>query len=100
MQKRNIFIRFIGALARKFRIFQETWIFPWLENKHIITVSHWGLDTFVLVLKLCSTCVAAVFRLLIPRPLKSLYGETVLVSNLHVTLLIYRISFSLQFCLA
>lgn len=81
MRKRNIFLRLVGGLARKFRIFQETWIFPWWENKRMITVPLWVLDTFVLVLKLCSTCVMGVVRILMPRPMKSLNGETVLVRS-------------------
>ncbi|CAH2102103.1 unnamed protein product [Euphydryas editha] len=81
MRKKNIFSCIIGALARKFRVFQEIWLFPCFGNRKLSTVPLWALDTFVLILKLCSTSIMAVLRTLLPETKKSLYGETVLVTG-------------------
>lgn len=80
MRRRNIFVRCIGLIARKFRALQEEWILPWWGSGGLTTVPLWALDTIVLVVKICSTCAMAVFRVFIPPAMKSLYGETILVS--------------------
>ncbi|XP_026498070.2 17-beta-hydroxysteroid dehydrogenase 13-like [Vanessa tameamea] len=81
MYRRNIFLRIIGSLARKFRRLQEIWILPWFGNGKLAAIPRWALDIFVLVLKLFCTCVMAVARTLIPESMKSLHGETILVTG-------------------
>ncbi|XP_072939286.1 17-beta-hydroxysteroid dehydrogenase 13-like [Epargyreus clarus] len=78
---RNILLRSIGAIARKFRVLQEVWILPWWGSGGIATAPLWAVDILVLVVKLCSTCAVAVVRVLIPPVMKSLYGETVLITG-------------------
>lgn len=73
-------MRFIASAARKFRILQEVWILPWWEDERLAAVPLWAVDILVLIVKLCSTCTLAVARILIPPVIKSLHGETVLVS--------------------
>lgn len=80
MRRKNLFVRSVGALARKFRVLQETWILPWWESRGLASAPLWAIDTVVLVIKLCSACVVAVLKVLIPPSMKSLHGETVLVS--------------------
>lgn len=80
MRRRNLFVRSVGALARKFRVLQETWILPWWGSGGWACAPLWALDSVVLVIKLCSACVVAVLKVLIPPTKKSLHGETVLVS--------------------
>lgn len=84
MRKRNIFLRFIGFIARKFRAFQEEWIILLWGGGVLVAIPLWSLDSLVLVVKLCSVCVIGAVRVLIPPTMKSLYGETVLVSYLLV----------------
>ncbi|XP_063826958.1 17-beta-hydroxysteroid dehydrogenase 13-like [Ostrinia nubilalis] len=81
MYRRNIFVRSIGGAARKFRALQEVWILPWWGSGGLSSAPLWALDTLVLVVKLCSTCAMAVFRVLIPPAMKSLHGETVLITG-------------------
>ncbi|XP_045780039.1 17-beta-hydroxysteroid dehydrogenase 13-like isoform X1 [Maniola jurtina] len=81
MRRRNIFVRCIGFIARKFRALQEVWILPWWGGGGLVTAPLWALDAFVLVVKICSTCAMAVFRVFIPPAMKSLYGETVLITG-------------------
>ncbi|XP_022822143.1 17-beta-hydroxysteroid dehydrogenase 13-like isoform X1 [Spodoptera litura] len=78
MHRKNIFVRLIGILARKFRVLQEVWILPWWGSGGLATVPLWTLDTLVLLLKLCSTCTLAAAKVFIPPTMKSLHGETVL----------------------
>lgn len=73
-------MRSVGTMARKFRALQEIWILPWWGSGGIASAPIWVLDTVVLVVKLCSTCVLAMVRVIIPPALKNLYGETVLVT--------------------
>lgn len=84
MYRRNIIVRFIGSAARKFRILQEVWILPWWGDGRLAAVPLWAVDILVLIVKLCSTCTVAAARVLIPPILKSLHGETVLVSFLLI----------------
>lgn len=74
-------MRFIGSVARKFRTVQEVWILPWWGDGRLAAVPLWTVDTLVLVAKICSTCTMAAVRVLIPPVMKSLHGETVLVTN-------------------
>lgn len=80
MYRKNIVVRFIGSAARKFRVAQELWILPWWGEGRFAAAPLWAMDTFVLVVKLFSTCAMAVVKALMPPILKSLDGETVLVS--------------------
>ncbi|KAL4719593.1 hypothetical protein ACJJTC_008780, partial [Scirpophaga incertulas] len=79
--KRNIVVRYIGSAARKFRALQEVWILPWWGSGGLSAVPLWAIDTLVLLVKLCSTCAVAVFKVLIPPVPKSLHGETVLITG-------------------
>lgn len=72
-------VRFIGAVARKFRIIEEVWILPWWGSGGLAAIPLWTLDTFVLVVKLFSTCTISFARVFIPPVMKNLHGETVLV---------------------
>ncbi|CAH2989119.1 unnamed protein product [Chilo suppressalis] len=81
MSRRNIFVRSVGSAARKFRAIQEVWILPWWGSGGLTTVPLWTVDTVVLIVKLCSTCVMAIFKVLIPPAMKSLHGETVLITG-------------------
>ncbi|KAJ0182269.1 hypothetical protein K1T71_001638 [Dendrolimus kikuchii] len=81
MHMKNALVRLIGRLARKFRILQEVWILPWWGSGGVAAVPLWALDTFVLVIKLCSTCTVALSRLLIPPAMKNLHGETILITG-------------------
>lgn len=81
-------MRSIGGAARKFRALQEVWILPWWGSGGLSSAPLWALDTLVLVVKLCSTCVMAVVKVLIPPTMKSLYGETVLVRKGRVILVL------------
>lgn len=83
MRRKNLFVRSLGALARKFRVLQETWILPWWGSGGLASAPLWAVDTAVLVIKLCSACVVAVLKVLIPPTMKSLHGETVLVSSVE-----------------
>lgn len=79
MYMRNIFVRAIGKLARKFRTVQEVWILPWWGDGRLVAVPLFAVDVLVLVAKLCSTCTMAAVRVFIPPVMKSMHGETVLV---------------------
>ncbi|XP_041975685.1 17-beta-hydroxysteroid dehydrogenase 13-like [Aricia agestis] len=81
MNKRNIFRRSLGFVARKFRIFQEVWLIPLWGDGRIASVPLWALDTAVLVVKLWSAGLSAVFKVLIPPAMRSLHGETVLITG-------------------
>lgn len=81
MNRKNVLINFIGRLARRFRILQEVWIQPWWGSGGVAAVPLWALDTFVLVIKLCSTCTVALTRVLFPPVMKNLHGETILVNE-------------------
>ncbi|XP_047520646.1 17-beta-hydroxysteroid dehydrogenase 13-like [Pieris napi] len=81
MRSRNIFVRFIGHVARKFRRFQEVWILPWWGSGWVAAIPLNVLDSMVLVAKLCSCCVAAAVRVLIPPTMKNMNGETVLITG-------------------
>lgn len=81
MGRSNTIARTLGKAARQFRCFQETYILPWWDNGGLTSIPLWALDTLVLVIKVCSTCVMAVIRVLIPPVLKSLHGETILVTG-------------------
>ncbi|CAH0592798.1 unnamed protein product [Chrysodeixis includens] len=81
MHRKNIFVRLIGSLARKFRVLQEVWILPWWGSGGLAAVPLWTLDSLVLLVKLCSTCTVAITKILIPPALKSLHGETVLITG-------------------
>ena len=72
---------FIASVARKFRVLQEVWILPWWGSGGLSALPLWTLDTLVLLVKLCSTCTAAVAKVFIPATMKSLIGETILVSG-------------------
>lgn len=89
MARKNVFVRVIGGAARKFRAVQEVWILPWWGSGGLASAPLWALDTLVLIVKLCSTCVMAVCRVLIPPVMKSLHGETVLVSDANTIALVY-----------
>ncbi|XP_059051200.1 17-beta-hydroxysteroid dehydrogenase 13-like [Achroia grisella] len=81
MPRKNIFIRSIRSAARRFRAVQEVWILPWWGSGGVANAPFWALDTLVLVVKLFSTCAVALVRLLIPPVMKSLHGETVLITG-------------------
>ncbi|XP_068626872.1 17-beta-hydroxysteroid dehydrogenase 13-like isoform X2 [Battus philenor] len=81
MRSKGVIFRYIGTFARKFRAFQETWLLPWWGSGGMTTAPLWALDTLVLIVKLCSTCAIAIARVLIPPTMKSLYGETVLITG-------------------
>ncbi|XP_049883081.1 17-beta-hydroxysteroid dehydrogenase 13-like [Pectinophora gossypiella] len=81
MRRRNAFVRSVGMLARKFRALQEVWILPWWGSGGLASAPLYALDTVVLVVKLCSACVVALLKVLIPPALKSLHGETVLITG-------------------
>ncbi|CAH2050876.1 unnamed protein product, partial [Iphiclides podalirius] len=81
MRSKGLVFRYIRTLARKFRAFQETWLLPWWGAGKVTVVPLWALDTLVLIVKLCSTCAVAIVRVLIPPTMKSLYGETVLITD-------------------
>ncbi|XP_052750205.1 17-beta-hydroxysteroid dehydrogenase 13-like [Galleria mellonella] len=81
MPTKNFFVRSIGGVARKFRALQEIWILPWWGSGGLANAPFWALDTLVLVVKLCSTCAVALVRILIPPIMKSLHGETVLITG-------------------
>ncbi|KAJ8735866.1 hypothetical protein PYW07_007486 [Mythimna separata] len=81
MHRKNIFVRFVATLARKFRVLQEVWILPWWGSGGLAAVPVWALDTLVLIVKLISTCSVAVTRIFVPVTMKSLHGETVLVTG-------------------
>lgn len=81
MHRKNIFVGFVGSLARKFRVLQEVWILPWWGSGGLAAVPVWTLDTLVLLVKLFSTCTVAIAKIFIPATMKSLHGETVLVSE-------------------
>lgn len=74
-------MRVIGSVAKTFRKAQEVWIFPWWGDGRLAAVPLWAVDILVLVAKICSTCTMAVVRVLIPPVMKSLHGETVLVTT-------------------
>lgn len=80
-RRRNLIMQAIGRTARNFRVWQEVWLMPYLGKGGLMVVPLWALDSFVLVLKLCSTCTMAVVKVLIPPVMKSLHGETILVSK-------------------
>ncbi|XP_063616402.1 epidermal retinol dehydrogenase 2-like [Cydia splendana] len=81
MGRKNLLVRCVGTAARKFRALQEVWILPWWGSSRLALAPLWALDTLVLVVKLCSTCAMAVFRVLVPPVMKSLHGETVLITG-------------------
>ncbi|CAG9136804.1 unnamed protein product [Plutella xylostella] len=81
MARQNVFVRTIGGAARKFRAIQEVWILPWWGSGGWANVPLWTLDCVVLVVKLCSTCAVAAFHFIIPPVMKSMYGETVLITG-------------------
>ncbi|XP_075981083.1 17-beta-hydroxysteroid dehydrogenase 13-like [Anticarsia gemmatalis] len=81
MNRRNRLVRFVGILARKFRVIEEVWILPWWGSGGLAAIPLMTLDTLVLVVKLFSTCTMAVVKVLIPPALKSLHGETVLITG-------------------
>uniref|UniRef100_A0A2A4JSK3 Short-chain dehydrogenase/reductase 3 n=1 Tax=Heliothis virescens TaxID=7102 RepID=A0A2A4JSK3_HELVI len=81
MHRKNIFVRFVGSLARKFRVLEEVWILPWWGSGGLAAVPLWTIDTLVLLVKLCSTITVAALRVLIPPAMKSLHGETILVTG-------------------
>ncbi|VVD05753.1 17-beta-hydroxysteroid dehydrogenase 13-like [Leptidea sinapis] len=81
MGRKNVFTCSIGYLARKYRIFQEVWLNPWWGSGGLTAIPLWTLDIIVLFVKISSTCVVAAFRVLIPPTMKSLYGETVLITG-------------------
>ncbi|CAK1540319.1 unnamed protein product [Leptosia nina] len=68
-------------VARRFRVFQEVWILPWWGNGWVTAIPLWMLDSMVLMVKLFSTCVVAAIRVLIPPTMKSLNGETILITG-------------------
>lgn len=80
MYRRNILVRFVANLAKKFRAWQEVWILPWWGSGGLASAPLWALDTLVLLVKLFSSCTVAAFRVLVPPALSNLHGETVLVS--------------------
>lgn len=79
-------VRFIGVVAKRFRIVEEVWIFPWWGSGRLAAIPLWTLDTLVLIAKLCSTCTMAIAKIIIPPALKSLHGETVLVFDILVVI--------------
>ncbi|CAG4953954.1 unnamed protein product [Colias eurytheme] len=81
MRKKNIFVRFVGYLARRFRVLQEVWILPWWGRGGLVSVPLLTLDIVILVTKLVSTCAVAIVRVFIPPTMKSLCGETVLITG-------------------
>ncbi|CAK1602443.1 unnamed protein product [Parnassius mnemosyne] len=81
MRNKGLVFRYIGIFARKFRSFQETWLLPWWGSGGMSAAPIWALDTVVLIVKLCSTLTMAVVRIIIPPAMKSLYGETVLITG-------------------
>ncbi|KAG6441863.1 hypothetical protein O3G_MSEX002052 [Manduca sexta] len=81
MYRKNVFVCFIGRLARKFRALQEVWILPWWGSGGFAAAPLWALDALVLVVKLCSTCTVAVGKIFVPPVLKSMHGETVLITG-------------------
>ncbi|KAI5636715.1 short chain dehydrogenase domain-containing protein [Phthorimaea operculella] len=81
MRRRNVIVRTIKVLARKFRALQEIWILPWWGGGGLACAPLYVLDSVVLVVKLCSTCVIAILKVLVPPALKSLHGETVLITG-------------------
>ncbi|CAB3256252.1 unnamed protein product [Arctia plantaginis] len=81
MHRSTALVRFIGSVARKFRTIEEVWILPWWGSGGLAAIPLWTLDSFVLVVKLFSTCTIAVARVFIPPVMKSLHGETVLITG-------------------
>ncbi|XP_028036230.1 17-beta-hydroxysteroid dehydrogenase 13-like [Bombyx mandarina] len=81
MYRRNILVRFVANLAKKFRAWQEVWILPWWGSGGLASAPLWALDTLVLLVKLFSSCTVAAFRMLVPPALSNLHGETVLITG-------------------
>ncbi|GBP38688.1 hypothetical protein EVAR_22336_1 [Eumeta japonica] len=85
MGRRNAVVRTLWGAARRFRAAQESLGVRWWGESGLAAAPLWALDTFVLLLKLCSSCTMAVVRTLFPPAIKSLYGETVLVTRARRT---------------
>ncbi|KAI8438952.1 hypothetical protein MSG28_011265 [Choristoneura fumiferana] len=81
MGRKNLLIRCVSSAARRFRALQEVWILPWWGSGGLAAAPLWALDVLVLVVKLWSTCAVAVFRVLVPPVMKSLHGETILITG-------------------
>lgn len=84
MRRKNLLISCVSSAARRFRALQEVWILPWWGSGGLAAAPLWALDALVLVVKLWSTCAVAVFRVLVPPVMKSLHGETILVSSSYL----------------
>lgn len=70
-------------MARKYRIFEETYLVRYYPSGSSLVgnIPLWALDIFVLFLKICYTCSIYGVRMFIPPPMKSLQGETILITG-------------------